>query len=75
MERAARGRTFEELRDRCLVAYPRAEETLDYVLRDELRLGRVCYDSDSGRYVLNGGLDPAVREALLELTDSAAMMK
>jgi hypothetical protein len=64
-ERAARGRTFEELARDCLVAYPRTEETLRRILREEVELGRIDYRA--GRYVLNGHLPRDVKEALAQL--------
>lgn len=69
------GLTFTELRDRCLIdGYPDGEGTLRRVLAQEVRLGRIEYHSTSRRYLLNGGLDSDLCEALLGLTDSAAMM-
>ena len=37
------------------------------VLRNEVRRGRIDYHSTTRRYVLNGGLDPALRQALLRI--------
>jgi hypothetical protein len=74
-ERAAHGLSFEELRARCLVRYPRAEETLRRVLREETAWGRVDFHPATGRYHLNGGLGSDVCEALLKLTASAAIME
>jgi hypothetical protein len=68
--RVAPGRTFEELRDRTLLRYPRAEEALRRVLREEVQSGRVDYDAATGRYRLNGGLDPEIRAALQTLGSS-----
>jgi hypothetical protein len=60
---AASGLTFEELWLR--VGGDRG--SLWAVLRKEVRLGRIDYHSPTRRYVLNGGLDPAVRKALLRI--------
>jgi hypothetical protein len=49
-------------------------DVLAFVLRDEVRRGHLDYRSTSRRYVLNGGLEPAVRRALLWLTDPATIM-
>ena len=57
---AASGLTFDELWLR--VGGDRG--SLWAVLRNEIRLGRIDYHSTTKRYVLNGGLDPAVRKAL-----------
>ena len=57
---AACGLTFNELWLR--VGGDRG--SLWAVLRNEIRLGRIDYHSTTKRYVLNGGLDPAVRKAL-----------
>ena len=48
----ARGRSFHEL----LEATDGDPELLAYVLRDELRRGRIEYHSTSPLYVLNGGI-------------------
>ncbi len=40
---------------------------LDYVLRDEVRLGRIDYHSTMRRFAVNGGLDPELRQALRSL--------
>jgi hypothetical protein len=60
---AASGLTFNELWLR--VGGDRG--SLWTVLRNEVRLGRINYHSTTKRYVLNGGLDPAVRKALLRI--------
>ena len=57
---AASGLTFNELWLR--VGGDRG--SLWAVLRNEVRRGRIDYHSTTKRYVLNGGLDPAVRKAL-----------
>jgi hypothetical protein len=65
---AAHGLTFHELRERCLIrGYPDAEGTLRRVLRDEIHRGRIEYHSTTRRFVMNGGLDPETRRALLDL--------
>ena len=67
------GLTFQQLLDR---SRREAGETrlaigdpsvLAWVLRDELRRGRVVFNSTTRRYVLNGGLDEDVKQALREL--------
>ena len=60
---AASGLTFNELWLR--VGGDRG--SLWVVLRNEVRRGRIDYHPTTRRYVLNGGLDPAVRKALLDL--------
>ena len=60
---AASGLTFHELWLR--VGGDRG--SLWVVLRNEVRLGRIDYHSTTRRYVLNGGLDPALRQALLRI--------
>ena len=57
---AASGLTFSELWLR--VGGDRG--SLWAVLRNEVRRGSIDYHSTTKRYVLNGGLDPAVRKAL-----------
>ena len=57
---AASGLTFDELWLR--VGGDRG--SLWAVLRNEVRRGRIDYHTTTKRYVLNGGLDPAVRKAL-----------
>ena len=59
----ARGRTFHQL----LEATGGSPELLAWVLRDELRRGRIEYHSTSRRYVLNGGIPEEVKAALREL--------
>ena len=60
---AAGGLTFDELWLR--VGGDRG--SLWAVLRNEVRRGRIDYHSTTRRYVLNGGLDPAVRKALFRI--------
>ena len=60
---ATSGLTFNELW--LLVGGDRG--SLWVVLRNEVRRGRIDYHPTTRRYVLNGGLDPAVRKALLDL--------
>jgi hypothetical protein len=60
---AATGLTFAELLRR--VGGDR--ETLAFVLRDEVRRGRIDYLAFSRRYRLNGGLPDDVKLALREL--------
>jgi hypothetical protein len=60
---AASGLTFDELWRR--VGGDRG--SLWVVLRNEVRRGRIDYHSTTRRYVLNGGLDPALRQALLRV--------
>ena len=62
-ELEASGLTFNELWHR--VGGDRG--SLWAVLRNEVRRGRIDYHSTTRRYALNGGLDPAVRKALLDL--------
>ena len=61
--KAASGLTFNELWLR--VGGDRG--SLWAVLRNEVRRGRIDYHPTTRRYALNGGLDPAVRKALLDL--------
>jgi hypothetical protein len=60
----AQGLTFQELLDRSPVNDP---AVLAFVLRDEVRLGRIEYRSTSRRYLLNGGLPADVKAALRNL--------
>ncbi|HEX5974492.1 MAG TPA: hypothetical protein VFY57_04955 [Rubrobacteraceae bacterium] len=60
---AASGLTFSELWLR--VGGDRG--SLWAVLRNEVRRGSIDYHSTTKRYVLNGGLDPAVRKALFRI--------
>ena len=60
---AASGLTFDELWLR--VGGDRG--SLWAVLRNEVRRGRIDYHPTTRRYVLNGGLDPALRQALLRI--------
>ena len=60
---AASGLTFDQLWLR--VGGDRG--SLWVVLRNEVRRGRIDYHPTTRRYVLDGGLDPAVRKALLDL--------
>lgn len=69
----ARGLTFDELLARSRQAAGAKQGSigdpavLAYVLRDEVRRGRVEYHSTSRRYVLNGGLPEDVKQALRKL--------
>lgn len=60
---AASGLTFDELWLR--VGGDRG--SLWAVLRNEVRRGRIDYHSTTRRYVLSGGVDPALRQALLRV--------
>ena len=60
---AASGLTFNELWLR--VGGDRG--SLWAVLRNEVRRGQIDYHPTTKRYVLNGGLDPALRQALLRV--------
>jgi hypothetical protein len=60
---AASGLTFNEL----WLRVGGDRRSLWAVLRSEVRRGRINYHSTTKRYVLNGGLDPAVRKALFRL--------
>ena len=61
---AATGLTFQQLLEHSLV---RDVATLQAVLRDELRRGRVTYNTTTRRYSLNGGLPEDVKLALRDL--------
>ena len=64
---AAHGLTFYEL----WLRVGGERHSLELVLRDELRRGRVDYHSSSRRYSVNGGVSPELRAALLELEPPA----
>jgi DNA-binding IclR family transcriptional regulator len=67
-ESHAPGLTFEELAARAGAPPATIErELLAFVMRDELRRGHVDLDPASGRYTLNGGLDPETRQAFRDL--------
>jgi hypothetical protein len=67
------GLTFRQLLDRSRETAGRTSqsigdpEVLAWVLRDELRRGRIEYHAATRRYALNGGLLEDVKAALLSL--------
>jgi hypothetical protein len=69
---AEAGLTFHELLERSrehgvVAAGPGDRAVLAWVLRDELRRGRIDYHGSSRRYVLNGGLPEDVKAAMRDL--------
>jgi hypothetical protein len=63
----AHGLTFHELWERAGRRSGGNEETFAAMISSELKAGRIVYHSATGRYELNGHLDPETVEALRQL--------